>query len=142
MTRPGISAIAGALAVELAISLSQHPNGVEAPAFYQIGPQNDTNLDVLEDQCILGLLPHSIRGFLSSFSQVLPATHCYDKCVACSRIVREEFHKNGFDFLLKVFNSSRYLEDLTGLSELFSEENYIDASYCFNLTVIRLIFLM
>ena len=29
--------------------------------------------------------------------------------------------KDGFDFLLKVFNTPNYLEDLTGLSQLFSE---------------------
>lgn len=31
------------------------------------------------------------------------------------------YKEEGFDFLLKVFNTPNYLEDLTGLSKLFSE---------------------
>ena len=31
------------------------------------------------------------------------------------------YKKEGFDFLLKTFNTPNFLEDLTGLSKLFSE---------------------
>lgn len=36
--------------------------------------------------------------------------------------------KEGFDFLIKVFNDSKYLEDLTGLTELKTalDENETD----------------
>ncbi len=30
----------------------------------------------------------------------------------------ESYEKEGFEFLLKVFNNANYLEDLTGLTEL------------------------
>ena len=32
-----------------------------------------------------------------------------------------QYREEGFDFLLKVFNSPNYLEDLTGLSQLYAE---------------------
>lgn len=72
----------------------------------------------MPNECLLGIIPHSIRGFLSTYSQVLPATRRYQKCIACSIIIAEEYKKHGFEFLLKVFNSSKHLEDVTGLTEL------------------------
>lgn len=36
--------------------------------------------------------------------------------------------KEGFDFLLKAFNSPNFLEDLTGLSQLYAETD--DAQVC------------
>lgn len=35
--------------------------------------------------------------------------------------VQEEYEKNGFEFLMKVFNTPGYLEDLTGLTQLHLE---------------------
>lgn len=82
-----------------------------------------------ENECILGILPHSIRGFLSTFSHVLPATRRFQKCIACSNTVLEEYRKKNFEFLLKVFNSSRYLEDLTGLTELHKETDVAEVNF-------------
>ncbi|ESO95826.1 hypothetical protein LOTGIDRAFT_116619 [Lottia gigantea] len=91
VTRPGISMIGSALAVELLMSVLQHPLGFN---FFQI------------------------RGFLSRFSSVLPASHAFDKCTACSQIVMETYKKEGFEFLVKVFNEPSYLENLTGLTAM------------------------
>ncbi|KAK9871714.1 hypothetical protein WA026_014165 [Henosepilachna vigintioctopunctata] len=115
VTRPGLSAIAGALSAELAISLLHHKEGAKAPAYFQIGYAANRQNEIL-DQCVLGLLPHSIRGYLSTFTQVLPATERYKLCVACSNIVQDAYAKDGFDFLLKVFQNSKFLEDITGLT--------------------------
>lgn len=120
VTRPGVSAIASALAVELAVSIMQHPRGANAPAFYKANNQ-DFGEDCGPEESLLGAVPHSIRGFLSMFNHVLPATEKYKQCVACSDIVVAEYEASGFDFLLKVFNSCRYLEELTGLSEIHNE---------------------
>lgn len=77
----------------------------------------------------MGILPHSIRGFLSSFTHVLPATPKYNQCIACSSTVLEEFRAKKFDFLLESFNSASYLENLTALNKLFEESNDEDVSY-------------
>jgi ubiquitin-like modifier-activating enzyme ATG7 len=55
---------------------------------------------------------------LHSYSIIAPASQCFDKCTACSQSVIELYEKEGFDFLIKVFNDSTYLEDITGLKEL------------------------
>lgn len=123
VTRPGVSSIAGALAAELAVSILQHEEGINAPAFYQKNSQTDSSE---EQDCILGIIPHSIRGFLSTFTHVLPATPKYKQCIACSDIILEEYKNKGFEFLLETFNSSSHLENLTGLSSLFSDSNYVD----------------
>ena len=40
--------------------------------------------------------------------------------VLSSQVI-SHYKEEGFDFLLKAFNMPNYLEDLTGLSQLFSE---------------------
>lgn len=42
-------------------------------------------------------------------------THCILTQVLC------RYKEEGFDFLLKAFNSPNYLEDLTGLSQLYAQ---------------------
>jgi ubiquitin-like modifier-activating enzyme ATG7 len=59
-----------------------------------------------------------MRGYLHSYSIILPTSQSFDKCTACSNSVIEMYNKDGFDFLLKVFNDSAYLEDITGLKDL------------------------
>ena len=59
-----------------------------------------------------------IRGFLSRFHNMMPASCAFDCCTACSPAVLNAYVTRGFDFLLDVFNRPSYLEDLTGLTEL------------------------
>ncbi|KAK5645056.1 hypothetical protein RI129_006356 [Pyrocoelia pectoralis] len=120
VTRPGVSAVASALAVELAISILQHPHQALASAFYKVNNQ-ELGEDCGPEESMLGIIPHSIRGFLSNYNHVLPATEKFKQCVACSDIVIAEYETSGFDFLLKVFNSCKYLEELTGLSDIHNE---------------------
>ncbi|XP_056645877.1 ubiquitin-like modifier-activating enzyme ATG7 isoform X1 [Diorhabda sublineata] len=122
VTRPGVSQIAGALAAELAVSLLQHTDGVSAPAFYTSCNQNSNNLNMENlNPSILGIVPHSIRGFLSSFEQFLPATEKYKNCVACSDLIINEYRQKGIEFLFKVFGSSKHLEDVALLTEMYKE---------------------
>ncbi|VVC38452.1 Ubiquitin-like modifier-activating enzyme Atg7, N-terminal,Ubiquitin-like modifier-activating enzyme [Cinara cedri] len=101
VTRPGVSSIAGALAVELFVSYVQLKHDVIANA----------------DSC-LGKVPHSIRGFISDFQQIQPFTQSFSQCIACSPKVINDFLNKKEEFLNNVFINPNYLEDLTGLTEL------------------------
>ncbi|XP_025423937.1 ubiquitin-like modifier-activating enzyme ATG7 isoform X2 [Sipha flava] len=101
VTRPGVSSIAGALAVELFVSCIQLKYNA---------PANATSC--------LGVIPHSIRGFLCDFQQIMPCTPSFFQCIACSLKVVNDFLNNREEFLLNVFRNPNYLEDLTGLTDL------------------------
>uniref|UniRef100_A0A8C8UHI4 Ubiquitin-like modifier-activating enzyme ATG7 n=1 Tax=Peromyscus maniculatus bairdii TaxID=230844 RepID=A0A8C8UHI4_PERMB len=77
VSRPGLAVIAGALAVELMVSVLQHPEGG-----YAVASSSDDRMN--EPPTSLGLVPHQIRGFLSRFDNVLPVSLAFDKCTACS----------------------------------------------------------
>ncbi|KAJ3331369.1 Autophagy protein 7, partial [Blyttiomyces sp. JEL0837] len=114
VTRPGLSLLASGQAVELLVSLLNHPDGPWAPADQTTPPSESTKQP-------LGLVPHQIRGYLTHFSNLLVAGRTYDKCTACSKIVLDEYRKNGSDFILKVLESPKYLEEITGLTELHKD---------------------
>uniref|UniRef100_A0A673KXY1 Ubiquitin-like modifier-activating enzyme ATG7 n=1 Tax=Sinocyclocheilus rhinocerous TaxID=307959 RepID=A0A673KXY1_9TELE len=84
VSRPGLAMIAGALAVELMVSVLQHLEGG-----YAVASSSDDRMN--EPPTSLGLVPHQIRGFLSRFDNVLPASLAFDKCTACSPIVSDKF---------------------------------------------------
>nr|QDA69641.1 ubiquitin-like modifier-activating protein ATG7 [Crassostrea gigas] len=117
VSRPGISYMASALAVELLVSVLQHPELGKAPADTSASDEHLSKDFV----CPLGLVPHQIRCFVSRFQQVLPACKAFDKCTACSKTVIEQFRRDGFDFLRRAFNDPSYLEDLTGLTQMHQE---------------------
>ncbi|CAG0899101.1 unnamed protein product [Darwinula stevensoni] len=121
VTRPGISMIAAAYAAELAVSVIQHPLGGGAPgiSLEKFGEEDVGN--EREADCVLGKVPHMIRGFLSAWHQLGPATPAFSQCTACSEKVIEAYKSEGLEFLLKVFESSAYLEELTGLKKLQEE---------------------
>jgi len=113
VTRPGVSYMAAALVVELLVSILQHPDKSAACAGVS------GNEGVTEG--VLGPVPHTIRGFLAQHQQMTPATVAFSQCSACSQKVVSAYESEGIEFLLKVFNSPSYLEDLTGLSKLHDD---------------------
>ncbi|XP_028401486.1 ubiquitin-like modifier-activating enzyme ATG7 [Dendronephthya gigantea] len=122
VSRPGMSYIASSMAVELLVSVLQHPMGADAIADTSAGEHHLSS----EFSSSLGLVPHQIRGFLSRFHQVLPASLAFDKCTACSEIVLTKYVREGFPFLLRAFNIPKYLEDLTGLTKLMEDTKLLD----------------
>lgn len=120
VTRPGVSMMAAALAVELMVSVLQHPDGANAPAYVRRPGAGDESEDENED-LLLGIIPHQIRGFLSSFSQFLPTCLSYKHCTACSESVIDLYRSEGIDFLVKVFNDVGYLEEVSGLKAIHEE---------------------
>lgn len=110
VTRPGVSYLAAAHVTELMVSILQHQDRGLAEA--GISSQQDVK------EGVLGPVPHSLRGFLGRHQQLTPATAAFKQCPACSDKVVSAYREEGFEFLLKVFNTPSYLEDITGLSAL------------------------
>ncbi|KII62881.1 Ubiquitin-like modifier-activating enzyme atg7 [Thelohanellus kitauei] len=109
VTRIGTSQMAAAHAVELLISLSQHPLGFEAPAMLE----NNEN----HDREAFGITPHQIRYYFSTYTQLLGVLPRFDKCIACSSYVVEEFKKTGSDFIKSVCDDPKMLTSLTKLKK-------------------------
>lgn len=107
VTRPGIAPIASALLVETLVSILQHPLGARAPAPKTAAGQPHTSTDYERDppEHPLGLIPHQIRGFLSSFQNKLISGQSYDCCSACSPKVRLSYNRltaEKFKYALKI----------------------------------------
>ncbi|KAG0006048.1 Autophagy protein 7 [Entomortierella chlamydospora] len=128
VTRPGLSAIASAMAVEMMVSLLHHPDGVRAPADKADG---EGDQDSAQDRIgsALGLLPHQIRGFLSRFKNLLISGQAYDRCTACSDAILEAYDQRGFEFLARVFQDAKHLEDVTGLTKMKEESEDLDMEW-------------
>ncbi|XP_020815357.1 ubiquitin-like modifier-activating enzyme ATG7 [Drosophila serrata] len=119
VTRPGVSNIAASYAVELLVALLQHPLRELAPAYYAQSVRGKAEEEATGKvpEGLLGILPHSIRGMLCNYENILPATQKFAQCIACSSPVLEAYRKEGHTFLFKTFETAKYLEDLTGISE-------------------------
>jgi len=116
VTRPGASGTAAALAVELAISCLVHPLGPAAPAI--VGTKGEGREGT---ESVLGTVPHTIRGSLHNFTQLTPTGPAFSQCTACSPKVLELFKKEKFEMIRKVGENPKYLEDITGLTDLMSD---------------------
>ncbi|XP_073845173.1 autophagy-related 7 [Musca autumnalis] len=127
VTRPGVSNIAASYAVELLVAILQHPLKELAPAYYAAtsnAAASEQSRNKIPEG-ILGVIPHSIRGMLSNFENILPATQKFVQCIACSEKVLCEYRNNGNEFLFKVFETAKFLEDLTGISDYKELQNEI-----------------
>ncbi|KAL8953528.1 MAG: hypothetical protein Q9222_000632 [Ikaeria aurantiellina] len=110
VTRPGIAAIASALLVEVFISVLQHPLGVLASA--PTSPTEDYG------DHPLGVVPHQIRGFLSSFQNLAIKSNSYDHCSACSPCIVQAYKDDAWQFVKRALNEKGYVEDMSGLAEV------------------------
>lgn len=110
VTRPGVAAIASALLVELFVSLLQHPQGPAAPASASRSDDQGNHP--------LGLVPHQIRGFLSTFENISIVGRSYKYCSACSDNIVNEYKEKGWTFVRRALNEAGYVEELSGLKEV------------------------
>ncbi|RDX46034.1 E1-like protein-activating [Lentinus brumalis] len=123
VTRPGLASIAASTAVELLVSLLQHPAGIHTPAPPLSSAQSaaDSGSSPPAYESILGLVPHQLRGFLAQFRNVPIVGAAYDRCTGCSETVVGAYEKDGFEMLLQAFNDTEFLPRLTGLDKLYEE---------------------
>lgn len=122
VTRPGLSLLASAQAVELFVSVINHPDSGWAAADSSQPSSEPTRQP-------LGLVPHQIRGFLTHFSNLLVTGQAYDRCTACSSEILNEYRINGADFVLKVLETPKLLEEITGLNELHKESDEVEVDW-------------
>ncbi|CAK7567150.1 MAG: Autophagy protein 7 [Sporothrix epigloea] len=119
VTRPGVAAIASALLVELFASIMQHPLRHHAPAPKVTRQANEAPVYERDpDDHPLGIVPHQIRGFVSSFQNVLIHGKSYPQCSACSRPILDTYRKNGWGFVKKALGDREYVTELSGLAEI------------------------
>ncbi len=62
-------------------------NSGQCPAFIRA----DLEESIPEALSCLGIVPHTIRGFLGRYSTVLPTGEAFSQCVACSSTVNTDF---------------------------------------------------
>ncbi|KHN96605.1 E1-like activating enzyme [Metarhizium album ARSEF 1941] len=115
VTRPGVAAIASALLVELLTSLLQHPLRNEAPAPQHV-PGNVPDRDPPNHP--LGLVPHQIRGFVSTFQNLNIRGQSYDCCSACSPKVLDAYRTDGWGFVKRALQEKDNVAELSGLAEV------------------------
>lgn len=130
VTRPGVSMLVSALAVELFASIVSSELGPSTPApvdNFGRASSNPTKAGTYQADeysealagSELGIVPHSIRGNLSNYFIYMPTSPCFNKCSACSLPVIDAYRELGYDkFLYQVLNDPTYLEEITGLKDL------------------------
>lgn len=117
VSRPGISMLVSSLVIELFASIWSNPIGPQIPAISQF-PNNSSSITEQDYDSDLGIVPHSIRGDISRYHIYMPTSPSFNKCSGCSEQVILAYQNEGFDFLLRVFNDSSHLEEISGLKEL------------------------
>ncbi|KAG7899002.1 hypothetical protein KL935_004010 [Ogataea polymorpha] len=117
VTRPGVALMAASLAVELMVSVLQHPDRQYAPHSAQ-------------DSCtVLGSLPHQLRGFLHNFEMLKLSAKNFRYCSACSVSVVQEFKSRGWEFVKQALENPKYLEQLTGLTQVHQQAEEAELNF-------------
>ncbi|KPA73240.1 putative ubiquitin activating E1 enzyme [Leptomonas pyrrhocoris] len=113
VTRPAVSSIASAIAVELVAEVYQHPDGFCCPA-YRESASGDTDTG----KCRLGVIPQQIRGSVFSHSMHHLCGERNPFCTACSDKLLDAYRAGGAAFLLRCVNTPMDIEEVCGVKEL------------------------
>mgnify|MGYP002713852362 CR=1 FL=1 len=126
VTRPGLAGIAAGTAVELMVSVLQHPLGAATPPPRQ-QPQRGTAPGAPEPGTTeFGTVPQQVRGYLSDFTTLTMFNYAFEHCTACSPAVLNAYEQGGHDMILDVCNDSACLEHITRLDDLKRETDALD----------------
>lgn len=63
-------------------------------------------------------MPHQIRGFLSTFQNMMIRGESYPCCSACSKPILDAYQKDGWEFVKKALEEKDYVAELSGLAEV------------------------
>ncbi|RAR14606.1 autophagy-related protein 7 [Stemphylium lycopersici] len=95
VTRPGVAPLASSLLVELLMSILQHPSKANAPPPSQQNKPSTTAAPTSSHPSLpppfqhpLGTIPHTIRGYLSTFSNLQVEGKPFDKSTERKRMGR------------------------------------------------------
>lgn len=113
VTRPGVSAIASAISVEMLAQLYNHPQGFDVPAWTEDGEKEAAA--GISASCVLGNIPHQIRGNVRDYNTMTLHGSNYTKCTACSDPIINGFRERGFDFIIDCLNTPQYMEEVSGI---------------------------
>ena len=102
------------------MSILQHPHKARAPPpSHQQKPTPSSHPALPPPfQHPLGIIPHTIRGYLSTFSNLQVEGKPYDCCSACSDRVLEEYNKDPWAFVTRALNERGWVEEMSGLKEV------------------------
>lgn len=126
VTRPGVAPLASAFAVELLVSILQHPRRAHAPA---PAPQNSSSSSTSAPDGFahpLGTVPHQLRGFLSNWQTLSIKGRSYDCCSACSPPILNAYERDGWEFVKRAINEKGFVEDVSGLTEVQRRAEELD----------------
>ena len=123
VTRPGVAPLASSLLVELLVSILQHPSLARAPTGTTPSPQSNPPQASHPSlpapfQHPLGTIPHTIRGYLSNFSNLQVEGKPFDCCSACSTTVLDAYTADPWGFVQKALNEQGWVEEMSGLKEV------------------------
>ncbi|KAE8821902.1 hypothetical protein HRS9139_10573 [Pyrenophora teres f. teres] len=119
VTRPGVAPLASSLLVELLISILQHPHKARAaPPSQTAKPTSSHPALPPPFQHPLGVIPHTIRGYLSTFSNLQVEGKPYDCCSACSERVLQAYEKDPWAFVERALEERGWVEEMSGLKEV------------------------
>lgn len=110
-----MAAIASASLVELFASLLQHPLKQHAPAPKTAFDERDP-----EDHA-LGLVPHTVRGYVHNFHNKVIHGQSYPCCSACGPPILDAYRKDGWVFVKRALQEKDYVAELSGLAEVQRE---------------------
>ncbi|KAF5596753.1 ubiquitin-like modifier-activating enzyme atg-7 [Fusarium pseudoanthophilum] len=115
VTRPGAAPLAAGDLVELLVNILQHPLGKDAQA-----PQPTPGVVPERDppDHPLGLVPHQIRGYISTFQKLVIRGQSYDCCSACSPKILDAYRSDGWGFVKRALQEKDYVSELSGLAEV------------------------
>jgi ubiquitin-like modifier-activating enzyme ATG7 len=63
-------------------------------------------------------VPHTLRGYLSTWQTINIIGKSYDCCAACSPKILQHYESDDWEFVKRAINEKGYVEEVSGLAEV------------------------